>query len=383
MDASGRSWGAFVNTIPLSDVGAVNSGLQAEFDVAWKTVTSHGRFVGGPEVAQFEDEFARYCNSAHCVGVANGTDALELILSGLGIGRGDEVIVPANAFVSTAEAVCAVGARPRFVDVDPDTLLIDPSAAAAAVGAATAAIVAVHQFGQMADLHALLPLTNDRALALVEDATCAPGARLRGQPAGSIGRAAAFGFHPGAQLGALGDGGAVVTSDRDLAERIRVRANHGRHPSRTFQHDESGRHSRLDTVQAALLSVKLAHLDAHNDARRRVWDRYLRRLPQGCLPVSIAAEAEAVHHRAVVRVDDRDAAIAALIAADVAWGIHYPVPCHWQPAFAEFDEVLPVAEASAHHVLSLPMGPTIADWQVDRVCEALRAATWPACGHAS
>jgi dTDP-4-amino-4,6-dideoxygalactose transaminase len=360
-----------VDSVPFLDLAAVNDVLQSDYAVAWKNVLDHGRFVGGPEVERFEASFAAYCESTACVGVANGTDALELILAGLGIGPGDEVIIPTNTFVATAEAVCAVGARPRFVDVLPDTLLIDPDAVAAAAGPATAAVIAVHLFGQMADLDALLPVARRHGLAIVEDAAQAHGARLRGRRAGSIGTAAAFSFYPAKNLGALGDGGAIVTRDPQLAARIRRRADHGRAAENRHLHDERGRNSRLDTLQAAILSVKLAGLDAANGARRRAMERYRQQLPPSCQPVTTHPLAESVHHLAVIRVQDRAAVTAELARHRIGWGVHYPIPCHRQPAYAEFVESLPVAERAAEQILSLPMFPTLTDAEVDRVCEVL------------
>lgn len=362
---------AVVDPVPFLDLASVNGPLECDFGVAWKSVLAHGVFVGGPEVERFEEAFAAYCESTVCVGVANGTDALELILAGLGIGAGDEVIVPTNTFVATAEAVCAVGARPRFVDVLPDTLLVDPEAVAAAVSPTTAAIIAVHLFGQMADLNALLPVARRYGLALIEDASQAHGARLCGRRAGSIGTAAAFSFYPGKNLGALGDGGAVVTADAQLAVRIRQSANHGRAIADRHRHDLRGRNSRLDSLQAAMLSVKLARLDNANRARREAMSRYRQQLPPWCRPVANQSTAESVHHLAVVRVENRAAVTALLERHGIGWGVHYPVPCHRQPAYHEFDESLPVAEQAAEQILSLPMSPSITPVQVDRVCEVL------------
>jgi dTDP-4-amino-4,6-dideoxygalactose transaminase len=293
----------------------------------------------------------------------------------MGIGPGDEVIVPTNTFVATAEAVCLMGARPRFVDVLPDTLLIDPDAVAAAVGPATAAIVAVHLFGQMANLDALIPVAQRHGLALIEDAAQAHGARLRGRRAGSVGDAAAFSFYPSKNLGALGDGGAIVTRDANLAARIRQFAEHGRSVTDRHVHEIAGRNSRLDTVQAAMLSIKLAHLDDANAARRRAMDRYRRQLPQWAEPVATHPDAEAVYHLAVVRVEDRSAVTSELDRHGIGWGLHYPIPCHRQPAFGEFAEDLPIAEQASKHILSLPMFATITDAQVDRVCEVLWTVT--------
>ncbi|HXT43387.1 MAG TPA: DegT/DnrJ/EryC1/StrS family aminotransferase [Pseudonocardiaceae bacterium] len=366
--------------IAFLDLHGVNNGLREEFDLAWKTVLDHGHFVGGPEVERFEREFATYCGTQACVGVANGTDALELILRGLGIGIGDEVIVPTNTFIATAEAVCATGARPRFVDVCAGTLLIDPDAAQAAINSSTAAIIAVHLYGQMVDPGPISAIAAAHGLALIEDAAQAHGARHCGATAGSVGIAAGFSFYPGKNLGALGDGGAVVTSDLALAETIRSMANHGRCAADRYRHDLSGRNSRLDTLQAALLSAKLPGLDAGNARRAAAMAAYRELLPPTCLPVSVQPGAEPVYHLAVVQVDDRDKVGDALTAAGIGWGVHYPIPCHEQPALATFHESaptnqkLPVAERAASRILSLPMSPTLSIEQVARVCDVLGGA---------
>jgi dTDP-4-amino-4,6-dideoxygalactose transaminase len=283
--------------------------------------------------------------------------------------------VPTNTFVATAEAVCSVGARPRFVDVLPDTLLIDPAAVDAAVGPATAAIIAVHLFGQMADIDGLNSVAQRYGLALVEDAAQAHGARFRGRRAGSIGDAAAFSFYPGKNLGALGDGGAVITRDPNLAARIRRYADHGRSSANRYQHDHRGCNSRLDTLQAAFLSIKLAGLDNANAARRRAMDRYRQQLPPWIEPVKTHPAAEPVYHLAVVRLEDRAAVTAELDRHGIGWGIHYPIPCHLQPAYQDFIEHLPVAEQAAQQIVSLPMSPTLTDRQVDHICEVLWKAS--------
>jgi dTDP-4-amino-4,6-dideoxygalactose transaminase len=360
--------------IPFLDLPSVNAILQHDYDVAWKSVMQHGQFVGGPEVEEFEGCFSAYCGATSCVGVANGTDALTLILAGLGIGAGDEVIVPANAFISTAEAVCAVGARPRFVEVSPDTLLIDPDAVADAVRPTTAAIIAVHLFGQMADLAALRRIARRFGLALIEDAAHAPGARRCGVRAGSLSDASAFSFYPGRNLGALGDGGAVVTNNAELATWIRACADHGRSMTDRYRHVQRGCNSRLDTLQAAMLAVKLPGLDDANAARRRAMEHYLRHLPPWCEPVAEHPESESVYHLAVIQVENRAGVAAALERNKIGWGIHYPIPCHRQPAYQEFTEYLPVAERAARRVLSLPMSPTITKAAIERVCEVLWTA---------
>ena len=361
--------------VPFLDLGRVHADLSEPLELAWKTVLGHGKFVGGPEVAAFEAAFAQYCDADHCVGVANGTDALELILAGLGIGPGDEVIVPTNTFVATAEAVVTVGATPRFVDVLPDTLLLDPAAVEAAVGPRTAAIMAVHLYGQMVDMPALTAVAGRHGLALIEDAAQAHGARFAGRRAGSGGTAAAFSFYPGKNLGALGDGGAVVSDDTQLVARIRQLADHGRSTADRYAHAVSGRNSRLDTLQAAVLGVKLPELDAANRARRAAVARYREVLPPSVRLVGVHPDAEPVHHLAVVQVADRAAATRALDAAGVGWGIHYPVPCHRQPAFAGVsEEPLPVAEAAADAILSLPLSPSLTAEQIDLVARVLDRA---------
>jgi dTDP-4-amino-4,6-dideoxygalactose transaminase len=367
--------GAVPAPVPFLDLHGVHAALRDPLNQAWSAVLGHGRFINGPEVAAFEGAFAEYCEAEHCVGVANGTDALELILAGLGIGPGDEVLVPTNTFVATAEAVVTVGATPRFVDVLPDTLLIDPDAAAAVIGPRTAAIMAVHLFGQMTDMPALSALASKHGLALIEDAAQAHGARFAGRRAGGGGVAAGFSFYPGKNLGALGDGGAVVSNDAALVGRIRQLADHGRSQTDRYGHEVVGRNSRLDTLQAAALHVKLPVLDEANRARAAAVAQYRKSLPAWCVPVGVHPHAEPVYHLAVVQVPDRAATARALDAAGIGWGIHYPVPCHLQPAFARYAlEPLPVAEAAADHILSLPLSPTLTNEQVERVSRVLDSA---------
>jgi dTDP-4-amino-4,6-dideoxygalactose transaminase len=359
--------------VPFLDLHEVHHRIRAELDAAWATVLEHGRYVGGPEVAEFEREFADHVGAAAGVGVANGTDALELILGALGIGRGDEVVVPTNTFVATAEAVRAVGASPRFVDVRPQDLLVDPAAVEAAIGPRTVAVVAVHLFGQVADMPALDAIARRHGLALVEDAAQAHGARLVGQRAGSFGHAAAFSFYPGKNLGALGDGGAVTSTDAGLVERIRRLADHGRDPRDRHLHRVCGRNSRLDTLQAAVLRIRLRRLDADNAARRAVVATYRERLPEACRLLAVDPRGEPVHHLAVVEVEHRAAVMDALASARIGCGVHYPVPCHRQPAFADDRPAppLPVADAAADRILSLPCSPGTTADQVERVAAAI------------
>jgi dTDP-4-amino-4,6-dideoxygalactose transaminase len=358
--------------VPFLDRSDLHLDARDALTTLWTRVLEHGRFVAGPEVGRFEAAFADYCETEHCIGVGNGTDALELIFVALGVGAGDEVIVPANTFVATVEAICSVGARPRFVDVDPRTLLLDIDAVCAAIGPRTAAVVAVHLYGQMADVDALLRLTARHGLYLVEDAAQAHGARFGGRRAGSVGDAAAFSFYPGKNLGALGDAGAVVTPHLAIAERVRRLADHGRDLSDRYRHGLIGRNSRLDSLQAAILSYKLERLDDENDRRRRAVARYRSWLPAGAAPVAVAVDAEPVHHLAVVLVEDRSTVGEALTRAGVGWGLHYPVPCHRQDPYTQFAEELPVVEAAADRVLSLPLFPSITTAQIRLVCDVLR-----------
>jgi dTDP-4-amino-4,6-dideoxygalactose transaminase len=362
--------------IPFLDMGAMHEEVRGELDERWRTCIETSSFVGGAPVEQFEEEFARYCGRRHAVGVANGTDALELILRGLDVGAGDEVIMPTNTFFATAEAACNVGATPVFVDVDPSSLLATPALIDEAITSRTAAVIAVHLFGQMPDMDAISDVCESRGIHLVEDAAQAHGATWAGAPAGSFGAAGAFSFYPGKNLGALGDGGAVVTNDAALAARIRSLANHGRSVDGGADHAVIGINSRLDALQASALSVKLARLSNWNERRRQVHDWYLGALPDAVVPVRVTPEAVPVHHLEVVQVDDRDGVRNRLREAGVATGIHYPVPCHRLPVFEAKrpERALPVAETAARRLLSLPMFPHLDRSSVEEVCDRLGAA---------
>jgi dTDP-4-amino-4,6-dideoxygalactose transaminase len=362
--------------VPFLDLGAAHDEIRPQLDEAWTVVTTTNGFVGGEYVHRFESEFASYCGATHCVGVASGTDALELAFAALGIGSGDEVIVPANTFVATAEAIMAVGASPVFVDVDADTLLVTADAVEAAITAATAAVTVVHLYGQTPDMVALRRVAERHGLALVEDAAQAHGAEWEGHRAGTFGHAAAFSFYPAKNLGAFGDAGAVVTEDTDLAARVRSLANHGRSRGSHYIHPVSGRNSRLDALQAAILSVKLPHLDDWNAHRRSAAARYHALLGNtSCSPVHIDRRATPVHHLEVVRVATRDGLLPEFTSRGIGWGLHYPVPCHRQEAFARFPSGrLPVTERAAREVVSLPMFPTISERQIERVCETVLGA---------
>jgi dTDP-4-amino-4,6-dideoxygalactose transaminase len=363
--------------VPFVDLRAQARELHDEFHEVFESVTSRAAYTMGPELREFEAAFAEYCGVPYCVGVSSGTDALRLALQVAGVGPGDEVVVPANTFIATAEAVSHLGARPVFADCLPDNALVDPAAVEAAVTAATRAIVPVHLYGQPADMTALAAIAERHGLALVEDACQAHGARHAGTRAGSIGLAAAFSFYPGKNLGALGDGGAVTTGSEELYERILLLRNHGQESKHV--HREVGWCSRLHNLQAGFLLAKLPHLDGWNAARRRAAARYDELLAgiDGVELFTPRAGAEHVYHLYVVQVQERDAVRAKLLDDGIETGIHYAVPLHLQPAYAKpgyGEGSCPVAERLTGRILSLPMFPGISDAQVEYVVERLSAA---------
>jgi dTDP-4-amino-4,6-dideoxygalactose transaminase len=361
--------------VPFVDIGRSHGPLKSAFlEVLGRALETSG-FVMGAAVRDFEFAFAAYCGAAHCVGVASGTDALVLSLRAAGVGPGDEVITVPNTFIATAAAVRLAGATPVFVDPDEATQLMDPAALDAAVTARTKAVIPVHLFGQPVDMDPVIELARRHGLAVIEDACQAHGARYKGRRIGGLGSlGAAFSFYPGKNLGSLGEGGAVVTDHRDLADRLRRIRDHG--SSEKYRHVELGTNSRLHAIQAAFLSIKLERLDEWNAERRRLAARYDERLAgvRGVATPAVAPWAEHVFHLYVVRVPDRDGAQAFLKERGIATGIHYPVPIHLQGAFADLGlgrGAYPVAERLADEILSLPMFPGLTEDEVDRVCDAL------------
>jgi dTDP-4-amino-4,6-dideoxygalactose transaminase len=362
--------------VPFTDLAAMTRDVRADIDHAWESLLESSRFIGGDAVADFERRWAEYCGVSHAVGVGNGTDALQLTLTALGVGAGDEVIVPANTFVATAEAVLLAGASPRFADVDPDTLLLSAADLEAALTPRTRAVIVVHLYGQLPDMGALCRAAADAGIVLIEDAAQAHGASWDGRRAGSFGEASCFSFYPGKNLGAFGDAGAVVTNDAMLAERIRRLGDHGRVGGSHYRHAVAGTNSRLDALQALVLTAKLKRLDAWNDARRSIAARYREAFASS--RVRMVEEAPAtlgVHHLAVVRVRERERVQQRLRGMGVETAIHYPIPCHQQAPYRWFaDGPLPVAEIAASEVLSLPMFPHMSDAQVTSVCDAVHEA---------
>jgi dTDP-4-amino-4,6-dideoxygalactose transaminase len=363
--------------VPFVDLGAMTREVRPELDEGWAKVLETGRFVGGQLVEEFEATWAAFCGTNHAIGVANGTDALRLTLTALGIGPGDEVIVPTNTFVATAAAVVLAGATPRFADVNPDSLLLGVEDLSAAISPRTRAVIVVHLYGQVPDMTALCQAARGAGIALIEDAAQAHGAAWHGAKAGSLGLAGCFSFYPAKNLGAFGDAGAVVTSDPALAARIRMLRDHGREPGSHYRHAMIGTNSRLDALQAMVLSAKVPRLESWTKARQSVAACYRAALEGG--PASFVDElpgSAGVHHLAVIRVSHRDEVQRELAELGIATQIHYPIPCHQQKPYRRYaTESLPVAERTAHEILSLPMFPHMTQDQVARVCEAVQQVT--------
>jgi dTDP-4-amino-4,6-dideoxygalactose transaminase len=359
--------------IPLLDLSAQYASLKPEIDDAIARVLGSMDFILGRELELFEEEFAAFCGARCCVGVDSGLSALELSLRVLGIGPGDEVITPANTFIATALAISNLGARPVLVDVLPETSNIDPAAVCAAITSRTRAIVPVHLYGRPAAMDALQSIASRFGLALVEDACQAHGARYKGQRVGSFGDAAAFSFYPGKNLGAYGDGGAIVTNDPALAARLRLLRNYGQ--ERKYLHVEKGLNRRLDTLQAAILRVKLRYLDQWNAQRRDHAQQFRQLLRSSCLALPWAMETEeCVWHLYVVRTPERDALRAHLDHWGVQTGLHYPTPIHLQPAYRDAGYRrgdFPISERLAEEGLSLPMYPELTPQSMERIADAI------------
>lgn len=356
-----------VNKVPFLDLKAQYAQLRDEINPAIQQVLDSAAFAGGPFVQKFEEEFADFCGCAEAVGVSSGTDALWLALLALGIKPDDEVITVPNTFMATAEALSLCGARPVFVDIHEPTYLMDPLCIEAAITAKTKAIIPVHLFGQMADMDAIMKIARRHGLLVVEDASQAHGAEFKGQPAGSFGDAGCFSFYPGKNLGAYGEAGAVVTHNAELAQRIRLLRDHGQ--PHKYIHSVIGWNCRMDGIQGAVLSVKLKHLQAANEARRNhaeCYETLFSCLPGIIRPVA-ATDAKHVYHIYSIRTPDRDGLIKHLDQTGVSCGIHYPIPLHLQEAYRHLGlekGSFPIAERCASEQISLPMYPELTHDQV-------------------
>jgi dTDP-3-amino-3,4,6-trideoxy-alpha-D-glucose transaminase len=363
--------------VPFNDLRAAYLALQHEIDMALAEALDSGWYILGRQVAAFEAEFAAFTHTAGCVGVNSGTDALVLALRACQIGPGDEVVTVAHTAVATVAAIRLAGAVPVLVDIEPQTYTMDPQALEAAITPATRAVIPVHIYGHAADLAAIQAITRRRGLLLIEDCAQAHGAILDGQPLGSFGDLATFSFYPTKNLGALGDGGAVVGQDLALLERVRLLHEYGWTPAARYVSQIEGTNSRLDELQAAILRVKLRHLDAQNAARRTLAGAYAELLPPEVIRPCARPGATHVYHLYVVRLPQRDRVRRSLDAAGIGTGIHYPVPVHLQPAYGPGvvqHGPLPVTEQAAGEILSLPMYPTLTMEQVARVAGALAQA---------
>jgi dTDP-4-amino-4,6-dideoxygalactose transaminase len=363
--------------VPFVDIAAQQRDILDEIGPDVERILSTGAFIGGPDVAAFEAAYARFIGVRHCIGVGNGTDALEIALRAAGVGTGDEVIVPANTFIATPEAVARAGARTVLVDVDPDALLIDPTAVKSAITERTKAIVPVHLYGQAAPVEAIKDLDLPPGCVVLEDSAQSQGATRNGRPAGSLADIAATSFYPGKNLGAAGDAGAILTDSDELARSSRLIPAHG--SAIKYVHEVLGFNSRLDAIQAVVLSAKLGHLPRWNDARRQAARRYSKLLgdiADVVLPRTLPGN-EHVWHLYVVRVPERDTVVRLLNDDGIGAAIHYPTPVHLAPPFAGLGHStgdFPVAESAAGQILSLPMFGHITAEQQARVAQSLTAA---------
>lgn len=352
--------------------------LRSEIDSAIARVIDSGIFAGGPVVAEFEEAFAQFCESPFAIGLGSGTEALWLALLACGVGPGDEVITVPNSFMATAEAITYAGAKPVFVDIDEGSYTMDPAGLEAALTSRTRAIIPVHLFGQTANLEPILEFARAKGLYLIEDAAQAHGAEYQGRRAGSIGDVGCFSFYPGKNLGAFGEAGAIVTSNARLKDKIAILRDHGQ--VKKYYHDVVGWNCRMDAIQAAVLQIKLAHLEHANTRRRAHAAHYDRRLAgQDQIVTPLAAPyGKHVYHIYNVRIRDRDRVKQQMADAGIECGIHYPVPIHLQTAYGDLGYKagsLPVAERVSNESLSLPMFPELTEEDVDDVCDALLNAT--------
>ncbi|AGS38792.1 DegT/DnrJ/EryC1/StrS family aminotransferase [Cycloclasticus zancles] len=345
--------------VPFLDLAQLHQTIRKPLDQAYKRVMDSGWFSMGGELEAFESEFAQYCEVKHCVGVGNGLEALHLLLRAYGIGAGDEVIVPSNTFIATWFAVTECGATPVPVEPNIDTHNIDPVLIGEAITSRTRAIIPVHLYGQSADMDPINELASKHSLLVIEDAAQAQGARYKGRRVGSLGHAAATSFYPGKNLGALGDGGAILTNDQHLADKVKLLRNYGSETK--YQHDVVGVNSRLDEMQAAFLRVKLSVLDQWNEQRRGVARQYLEKLDgAGFVLPYVPKYAEPVWHLFVIRCQQRDKLKEHLENHGISTVIHYPVPPHLQVCYPGFNgHHLPLAKVLADEVLSLPMSPVL------------------------
>jgi dTDP-4-amino-4,6-dideoxygalactose transaminase len=361
--------------IPFLDLKSHHAPLRGEFDRAIRKVIDSGAFAGGPFVAEFEKAFAAYCDCQHAIGVGSGTEALWLALLAFGVGAGDEVITVPSTFMATAEAITYSGAKPVFVDVDDRTYTMDPTQLKKVLTVRTKAVIPVHLFGQPAEMDPILDFAHEHGLCVIEDAAQAHGAEYKGRKAGSLGDVGCFSFNPGKNLGAFGEAGAVVTNSFDLREKITVLRDHGQ--VRKYHHAMVGWNCRMDGIQAAVLGVKLQHLERGNQLRRAhalQYNQALAGLDELLTPFQ-ADYAHHVYHIYAIRVQERDEVMRALEEKGIGCGVHYPVPIHLQEAYRNLgyeSGAFPVSERTAGEFISLPMFPELTETQIEFVAEAVK-----------
>ncbi len=361
--------------IPFVDLKTQYHNLKREIDAAIAEVIENTAFISGKYARKFEEAFAAYVGTDHCIACGNGTDALQLTLMAMGIGQGDEVIVPANSFIATSEAVTAAGARVVFCDADAQSDNIDTGRIEKLITPKTRAIIAVHLYGKPAEMDEIISIAQKHNLRVIEDSAQAHGVRYKGKTAGTMGDAACFSFYPGKNLGAYGDAGAVVTADHELAKRIRMLANHGRIDK--YNHEFEGFNSRMDGIQAAVLEIKLKYLDQWIENRRRVAGEYRREL-DGMAGITLPAEQDyqrAVYHLFVIKLDKRDALQAWLKEKGISSGIHYPIGLPFLKAYDYLNHTekdFPVTAANQKRILSLPVYPEMSNDQVRYVCNHIK-----------
>jgi len=361
--------------IPFLDLKTQYKQIEHEVIPMITAAMADGAFIGGEQVSCFEEEFAKFCGSSYCAGVNSGTDALRFALMAIGVGPGDEVITVPNTFIATTEAISQVGARPVFVDVYPDTCNMDVSKIEEKISKNTKAIIPVHLYGQPGDMDQVLTIAQKNGAAVIEDACQAHGAIYKNKKAGSMGAAGCFSFYPGKNLGAFGEGGAIVTQDESIAQKIRMIRDHGQR--KKYFHDLEGYNGRLDAIQAGVLRIKLKRLNDWNKLRRQnsaYYTEFLSNVPSVTLPVE-AEFARSVYHLYVIQVDDRDGLQDHLNSKGVASGLHYPLPLHLQKAYDHLGYKkgdFPVSENIADRLLSLPMFPELTRDQIEYVVESIK-----------
>jgi dTDP-4-amino-4,6-dideoxygalactose transaminase len=358
--------------VPFADLRAQYRSIKDEVLGEVIPVLEDASFILGPKVEEFEDNFSRFCGSRFCIGVDSGLSALQLSLLASGVGPGDEVITAANTFIATASAISFTGANPVLVDIDPGTYNMDPSLISGTISKKTRAIIPVHLYGQPADMDPIAEVARDNNLTIIEDACQAHGATYRGVGVGTIGDAGCFSFYPGKNLGAYGDGGAIVTDDEELADKVRTMRNYGQ--DRKYHHIAPAYNKRLDSLQAAVLLAKLRHLDEWNEARRKNADLYDDLISGGVTTPRKLEFVEHVYHLYVIESGNRDDLMEHLEACEISCGLHYPIPVHLHPIYADIGYpagFFPASERASTRILSLPVAPEISQEQIEYVADCI------------